>query len=81
MGRLRRPFHKKRTTPAAKIDIDDNKISFNKEATCWLGVWLESQLTLKENHAIRLKKGKNAMNRLRRLIGQMGLRQSTAERL
>jgi hypothetical protein len=34
---------------------------------------LDSQLTLKEHHAIRLKKGKNAMNRLRQLTGQMGL--------
>jgi hypothetical protein len=36
-------------------------------------VWLDSQLTLKEHHAIRLKEGKKAMGRLRRLTGQMGL--------
>lgn len=36
-------------------------------ATRWLGVWLDSKLTLKESHAIQPKKG------LRRLTGQMGL--------
>jgi hypothetical protein len=39
----------------------------------WLGVWLDSQLTLKEHHPIRLKEGKKALGRLRRLTGQMGL--------
>jgi len=39
----------------------------------WLGIWFDSQLTLKEHHAIRPKDGKKAMARLRRLIGQMGL--------
>jgi hypothetical protein len=36
-------------------------------------VWLNSQLILKEHHAIRLKEGKKAMGRLRRLTGKMGL--------
>jgi hypothetical protein len=34
---------------------------------------LDSQLTLKEHHAIRLKEGEKACGRLRRLTGQMGL--------
>jgi len=34
------------------------------------GVWLDSQLTLKDHHAIRMKSGKNVMARLRRLAGQ-----------
>jgi hypothetical protein len=37
------------------------------------GHTLDSQLTLKEHHAIRLKEGKKALGRLRRLMGQMGL--------
>jgi len=39
----------------------------------WLGVWLDSQLTLKEHHATRMKNSRKAMTRLRRLTGQMGL--------
>jgi hypothetical protein len=53
--------------------VGTNDISFNPAAMCWLGIWLDSQLTLKEHHAIRLKEGKKAMGRLRRLTGQMGL--------
>jgi hypothetical protein len=36
-------------------------------------VWLDSQLTLKDHHAIKMKEGRKAMGRLRRLTGQMGL--------
>jgi len=36
-------------------------------------VWLDSQLTLRDHHATRLKQGQKAMTRLRRLTGQMGL--------
>jgi hypothetical protein len=53
--------------------VGDREVLFNKEVTGWLGVRLDSQLTLKEHHAIRLKKGKNTMSRLRRLTGQVGL--------
>ena len=51
----------------------NNTVPFNKEVTWWLGVWLDSQLTLKDNHAIRAESGKNAMARLHRLAGQTGL--------
>ena len=57
----------------AKVMVGDNEVLFNKEATWWLGVWLDSQLTLKEHHATRLKNGRNALTRLHRLTGQLGL--------
>jgi len=53
----------------------------NKEATRWLGVWLDSQLTLKDHHATRLKSGQNAMARLRRLTGWMGLSPANCKRV
>jgi hypothetical protein len=62
-------FRRKKTAPTASIRVGTNDISFNTEATRWLGVWLDSQLTLKEHHAIRLKEGKKALGRLHRLIG------------
>jgi len=62
-------FHKKRSTVA----VGDRDIPFNKEATRWLGVLLDSQLTLKEHHATRMKNGRRAMSQLRRLTGRMGL--------
>ena len=52
---------KKGTEAKAKVKVGEQEIPFNKEATRWLGVWLDSQLTLKEHHATRLKSGRNAM--------------------
>jgi hypothetical protein len=47
-------FHK-RTAPTAKVAVGSKNTTFNKQATRWLGVRLDSQLILKEHHAIRLK--------------------------
>ena len=66
-------FHRKRSLPETTVAVGDCDIPFNKEATRWLGIWLDSQLTLKEHHAVRMKKGRQAMARLHRLTGQMGL--------
>jgi len=66
-------FHRKKTAPTAKVKVGTSSIAFNKEATRWLGVWLDSQLTLKDHHATRLKQGHKATARLKRLTGQMGL--------
>jgi len=60
-------FYRKRSAPTAAIKVEGSDVPSNKEATRWLGVWLDPQLVLKEHHAIRLEKGRNAMNRLRRL--------------
>jgi len=67
-------WRKKRqgTQTEAQVKVGDKDIQFNRVATRWLGVWLESHLTLKEHHATRLKSWRNAMNRLKRLTGQMG---------
>jgi len=66
-------FHRKKATPTATVKVGDNTVPFSKEATRWLGIWLDSQLRLKDHHAIQLKDGKKAMARLLQLAGQMGL--------
>jgi len=66
-------FWKKKGALTATICVGTSDIPFNSEATRWLGVWLDSQLTLKEHHAVRLKEGKKAIEWLRQLTGQMGL--------
>jgi len=66
-------FHKGRSASKARVAVDGRNIRFNKKATRWLGVWLDSQLTLKEHHTVRMKSGRKAMMWLRRLTGQMGL--------
>jgi len=64
---------RKKTAPTATVKVGANTVPFNKEVTRWLGIWLDSQLTLKDHHAIRPKDGKKAMLGLYRLAGQMGL--------
>ena len=66
-------FRRKKTPSTARVKVGSDTVPFNKEPTRWLGVWLDSQLTLKDHHAIRLKEGKTAMAMLCRLAGQMGL--------
>jgi len=66
-------FHKKRSAPTATVAVGTNNVPFNKEATRWLGIWLDAQLSLKDHHATRMKEGRKVMTRLRRLTGQMGL--------
>jgi len=66
-------FHKKRSAPTATVAVGTNNVPFNKEATRWLGIWLDAQLSLKEHHATRMKEDRKATTRLRRLTGQMGL--------
>jgi len=42
---------------------------FNQHATRWLGVWIDSKMTLKEHHSARMKKARRAMQCIRRLMG------------
>jgi len=55
------------------VAVGTNKVPFNREATRWLGIWLDAQLSQKEHHATRMKEGGKAMTRLQRFMGQMGL--------
>jgi len=67
-------FRRKKTPSTATSKVGNLDVTFNREATRWLGIWLDSQLTPKlEHRAETMKRGRNTMNRLRRLTGQMGL--------
>jgi len=57
-------FWKKRKSSKVKVRVGDNEVPFNKEATRWLGVWLDSQLKLRNHHAVRMKEGRKVMTRL-----------------
>jgi len=65
-------FHKNRSAPRATVAVGTYSVPFNKQATRWLGIWLDAQLSLKEHHATRMNEGRKALTRLRRLTGQMG---------
>jgi len=66
-------FSRKRKAPTATIRTGGTEVAFNKETTRWLGVWLDSHLTLRDHQKVMLKKGRKAWARLKRLTGQMGL--------
>ena len=64
---------KRRKKPTETVPVGDDQIPFNKQATRWLGVWIDSKMTLKEHHSARMKSAQKAMGRIRRLTGQAGL--------
>jgi hypothetical protein len=47
--------------------------SFNSHATRWLGVWIDSHLSLKEHHNKMMSKAYHAEARVRSLRGKFGL--------
>jgi hypothetical protein len=47
--------------------------SFNRHATRWLGIWLDSHLTLKEHHNTMMSKAYRAEARVRSLQGKFSL--------
>ena len=49
----------------AKIKVGNEKISFNKEATRWLGVWLDSQLKFTSHINERIRRARNAENQIK----------------
>jgi len=59
--------------PARKIQVGNHQVAYNEEARRWLGVYLNSSLTLKEHHRTQMRKAREAEGRLRRLTGQFGL--------
>jgi len=52
--------HKKNHRPkqTVKIRVGNCFIRFNKEATRWLGVWMDAHLTFKEHHNRCMKKAR-----------------------
>jgi len=50
-------FQRMRRAPTATVTVGPNEVPFNREATRWLGVWPDSQLTFKSHHATRMKEG------------------------
>lgn len=55
------------------LEFQGQTIPFNREATRWLGIWLDTGLELKEHYKIRLQKAQQAENRLRSISSNYGL--------
>jgi hypothetical protein len=62
----RRRGHKEHLRPklTAKIKVANCLIRFNKQATRWLGVWIEADMTFKKHHNRYIKQARAADPRL-----------------
>jgi len=71
----RRRGYKKHLEPTltAKIRVGDGFIRFNKQATRWLGVWMDTRLTFKEHHNRCMKTARGDKARLRTLTKTYGV--------
>jgi len=56
----------------AKIRVRNHDVQYNKEATRWLGVWLDGMLTLNDHMKKIFAKARRAQNRVRSLIMTKG---------
>ena len=56
-------------------------VRFAREATRWLGIWLDSSLSLAENRRRRINKAKQAEARLRRIVSTYGDPPASARKL
>ena len=57
----------------AKIEVRTEQISFNKEATRWLGVWLDSQLKFTSHINERVRRARTAEIQIKGLTKTYGL--------
>jgi hypothetical protein len=44
----------------AWVQIEDHMVPFNKEATCWLGIWLDTRLLFKAHFQMHMQKARKA---------------------
>ncbi|KAJ5453717.1 uncharacterized protein N7458_004673 [Penicillium daleae] len=65
----------------ARIIVGSHSVSFNPEATRWLGIWLDTGLTLKVHYQTRLRKARNAESRVRSLCRIQGLAPGLVHRI
>ena len=54
------------------IQVDEQMVHFAPEATRWLGIWLDSALTLQENRRQRIGGIRQGEARIRRIVNQYG---------
>jgi len=65
----------------ARVAVGNHEVSYNKEATRWLGVWLDDMLTLNDHTKKTLAKARRAQNRVRSLMTKKGLSSEGCKRI
>jgi hypothetical protein len=64
-----------------KVWVSHHDIAYNRQATHWLGVWLDSKLTLSQHHHKWITKAKQQQAQIARLCRHWGLPLSSAANL
>lgn len=57
----------------AQVEVDGHCVLFNTEVTCWLGIWLDSGLSLKAHYQTCMRKAWAAENWVQHLCQSHGL--------
>jgi len=65
----------------ARVRVENHEVSYNKEATRWLGVWLDDMLTLNDHTKKTLAKARRVQNRVRSLMTKKGLSLEGCQRI
>jgi len=65
----------------ARIRVGNHEVSYNKEGTRWLGMWLDDMLDLKDYTKMTLAKARRAQNRARSLMNKKGLSTGSCQRI
>jgi len=65
----------------AKIRIGNHEVQYNKQATRWLGVWLDSMLTLNDHMKKTFAKARRAQSSVQSLIMKKGLSPEGCQRI
>ena len=63
------------------IQLEGQSVRFAPAATRWLGIWLDSKLSLTENRRRRIAKARQAEARLRRIVNIYGVPPPAARNL
>jgi len=65
----------------ARVRVGNHEVPYNKEATRWLGVWLDGMLTLNDYTKKTLVKARKVQNRVRSLMVKKGLSSEGCKRI
>jgi hypothetical protein len=65
----------------AKIRVGSHEVKYNKEAARWLGVWLDSMLTMNDHTKKTVAKARRAQGRVRSLMTKTGLSPEGCQRI
>jgi len=65
----------------ARVRVGNDEVSYDNEATRWLGVWLEDMLTLNDHTKKTVAKARRVQNRVRSLMTKKGLSSEGCKRI